>query len=354
MEFKLPAGIVDPLLEWYRNNARVLPWRENSAPYRVWISEIMLQQTRVEAVKPYFERFIAALPDLESLAAAPEPVLMKLWEGLGYYSRARNLCRAARMVLARFGGVFPEEREKLLELPGVGEYTAGAIASISFGRPEPAVDGNVVRVLARLAECREPAASLSLRSAMAEELRKVYPAGACGDFTQSLMELGATVCLPNGAPKCGVCPLAGLCLARRNGSAAELPVRAKRPPRRVELRTLFLLRCRGRIALQRRPEQGVLAGMWEFPAAPGPLDSGAARELLAGWGVEAGPAEPGPEARHIFTHLEWRMNSFAADCNRPVPRFRWATPEELAAEIALPSAFKRFAALLRDRGDELF
>ena len=346
MQFDLPAKIVTPLLEWYGKNARVLPWRENPDPYRVWVSEIMLQQTRVEAVKPYFERFIAALPDLEHLAAAPEPLLMKLWEGLGYYSRVRNLQKAARMILTEFGGVFPSEREALLRLPGIGAYTAGAIASISFGRPEPAVDGNVVRVLVRLTGCRAPGGSIELRSAMAEALRGIYPAGASGEFTQALMELGATVCLPNGVPKCASCPLAGFCVAREGGFAEALPVREKKAARRVEFRTVLLLRNNGRFALARRPERGVLAGMWEFPALPGALDPAAVRERLSAWELEPGPVKPGPEARHIFTHLEWRMNSFFVDCGRADPDFRWVTPEELEREIALPSAFRKFARAL--------
>ena len=202
------SAIVPGLLNWYDRNARILPWREDSSPYRVWISEIMLQQTRVEAAKPYFERFLAALPDLASLASAPEELLLKLWEGLGYYSRVRNLARCARIIQAEYGGHFPGSAEELRRLPGIGEYTAGAIASISFGLPEPAVDGNVLRVAARLTGYPGEVTQPRFRKEITGKLRAVYPAGRCGDFTQSLMELGAVVCLPNGAPKCSCCPLA--------------------------------------------------------------------------------------------------------------------------------------------------
>lgn len=339
---RLPA----PLLAWYDTHARVLPWRGNPAPYRVWISEIMLQQTRVEAVKPYFERFLAELPDLEALAAAPEDVLLKLWEGLGYYNRVRNLRKAAKAILERYGGVFPSSCEELMSLPGIGEYTAGAIASISFGLPCPAVDGNVLRVIARVTENRGDVTKDKVRGEIASRLKAVYPAGRCGDFTQSLMELGATVCLPNGAPKCEECPLAELCLGFRNGTASELPVKTKKKARREERRTVFLLRCGDRIALRRRSSEGVLAGLWEFPNVEGALPKREVVKQMEQWGLSVLHIQPSVRAKHVFTHLEWQMSSWFIECAEPVPCFHWVTHDTLCREISLPSAWRAFAAVI--------
>ena len=226
-------AIVEPLLAWYAAAARTLPWRENRDPYRVWVSEIMLQQTRVEAVRAYYLRFMETFPDVHALAEAPEDTLLKAWEGLGYYARARNLQKTARIVAARYGGVFPRSRDALMQLPGIGPYTAGAIASICFDLPEPAVDGNVLRVAARLTECFQPMEPL--KNQIAKKLRAVYPSGRCGDFTQSLMELGAMVCLP-GAPRCEQCPLSHICIAFKNGSMDALPVTAVKKPHRRDYR----------------------------------------------------------------------------------------------------------------------
>lgn len=337
------AAIVPGLLNWYDRNARILPWREDSSPYRVWISEIMLQQTRVEAVKPFFERFLRALPDLASLAAAPEEQLLKLWEGLGYYSRVRNLARCARIILEEHGGRFPASAELLRGLPGIGEYTAGAIASISFGLPEPAVDGNVLRVAARLTGYEGEVTQPCFRQEIREKLRAVYPAGRCGDFTQSLMELGAIVCLPNGAPKCPVCPLAELCEGRRAGTAPEIPRRMPKKPRRVESRSVFLLCCGEQVALRKRPPEGLLAGLWEFPALEGGFESVRLAEL--GIPPET-PVRRLLAARHVFTHLEWEMQGYLVELPRPSAGYEWVTRQELEERISLPSAFRAFRRFL--------
>ena len=200
--------IVTPLLSWYDKHARVLPWREDTAAYRVWVSEIMLQQTRVEAVKPFFERFIKALPDVQALSEAPEDELLKLWEGLGYYNRVRNMQKAARVIVSEYGGDFPADYEKLLSLPGLGHYTAGAVSSIAFGIPMPAVDGNVLRVLSRVTASYEDVLKQSVKTAMEAEVKKIIPADRAGDFNQALIEIGAIVCVPNGKAKCEICPLA--------------------------------------------------------------------------------------------------------------------------------------------------
>ena len=220
--------IVSPLVEWYRENKRILPWRDQDNAYYTWVSEIMLQQTRVEAVKPYFERFITELPDVRALALCPEKKLMKLWEGLGYYNRVRNMQEAARTVTVEYGGVLPADHQKLLSLKGIGSYTAGAIASIAYHIPVPAVDGNVLRVISRITESREDIMKQSVRKKIEEELLAIMPGDCPGDFNQALMELGAVICVPNGSPKCGECPAAFCCKAYRHGTVEELPVKAKK------------------------------------------------------------------------------------------------------------------------------
>lgn len=345
MEDRL-SEIVAPLLAWYSERARVLPWRENPTSYRVWISEIMLQQTRVEAVKPYFERFVAQLPDIRALAEAPEEQLLKLWEGLGYYSRVRNLQKAARVVMERFGGNLPDEAAALAALPGIGEYTAGAVASIAFGKPEPAVDGNVLRVVSRLTASRMDVGEPSARRKIGAELRKIYPGGRAGDFTQSLMELGAVVCLPNGAPLCGSCPLRPLCTGYKTGAAPELPVKAAKPKRKIERKTVFILRCDEKTALNRRPEAGLLAGLWEFPNVVGTLSPARAEALLKKWGVGVAEMTPLPKAKHLFTHIEWQMTGYFVRSDTETEDFAWACRDEIAARYTIPSAFKAYLSLL--------
>lgn len=330
------------LLPWYDGGARVLPWREEPTPYRVWVSEIMLQQTRVEAVRPYYERFLEAFPTVEALAAAPEEKLLKMWEGLGYYNRARNLQRAAQQVVELYDGEVPASYEALRALPGVGDYTAGAIASIAFQLPVPAVDGNVLRVISRVLARRDNILDPKVKRRAEGEITAILPARV-GDFNQSLMELGAMVCLPNGAPLCESCPLASLCRARALGNQADLPVKAKPKPRRVEDRTLFLLTCGGKLALRRRPDTGLLAGLWELPAAEGTLTREEAAALLARWGLGiVGDLQPGKSSKHVFSHVEWHMTAWRAQVGEEAPGFAWATPEELQREYPLPSAFAAY------------
>lgn len=342
------SAVVQPLLGWYGAHARVLPWRDEPTPYRVWISEIMLQQTRVEAVIPFFERFLAALPDLAALAAADEAQLMKLWEGLGYYSRVRNLQKAAKAVLADYGGALPKEPEALQKLPGIGGYTAGAIASIAYGVAAPAVDGNVLRVISRITGSHEDITEPAVKRAMEQDLKLVYPAGHAGDFTQALMELGALVCLPNGAPHCAECPLNGICRARLLGIQSELPVKKAKKERRLEQRTVFLLLCGEQAALQKRPPKGLLAGLWELPSAEGALSP----EEAAGWLAERGIAPQSltrlPGAKHIFTHIEWRMTGYLARVAAPGGSYAWAGKEELRSVYTLPSAFKAFMKIYNE------
>ena len=342
-ELRLLRGSAARLIPWYRAVRRPLPWRDEPTPYRVWISEIMLQQTRIEAVIPYYTRFLQELPDTAALAAVSEDRLLKLWEGLGYYSRARNLKKAAERIVTEYGGELPRTAAALRSLPGIGDYTAGAIASIACGEPEPAVDGNVLRVVMRLTACGDDVLSQKTKSRVTEALRAVYPSGEeAALLTEGLMELGETLCLPNGEPKCADCPLRSLCRAHRAGKAGDFPVRSPKKERRAEDKTVLLLRCGGRYALRRRPETGLLAGLWEFPNLPGKLDAQAVRAALAAQGLAVGEIRPCGEAKHVFTHVEWHMTGYIADIFAESGEYVWKTPEEIRAEHALPTAFKAY------------
>ena len=335
------AQLPERLLPWFAAHARDLPWRADREPYHVWLSEIMLQQTRVEAVKGYYARFLAALPDVAALAAADAEALAKLWEGLGYYSRVRALHAAAQRIMAEHGGVFPSDYAAIRALPGVGDYTAGAIASICFGQPTPAVDGNVLRVAARLTGDERCVDDEATKRAVRAALAAVYPAGRCGEFTQALMELGATVCVPNGAPACELCPMRDLCRSSGGGWKA-LPVRREKKPRRRETLTVFLLRCGELTALRRRPDSGLLAGLWEFPNVPGHLSAQAAVAQAEAWGVQPRALEWVLHRTHVFTHVEWDMRCCLLRCGAAADGFVWADRAALEQEYALPTAFRMF------------
>ena len=329
------------LLPWFAGHARALPWRADREPYHVWLSEIMLQQTRVEAVKGYYARFLAALPDIPSLAAAEPEKLAKLWEGLGYYSRMRSLQRAAREIMERHGGVFPSEYAAIRALPGIGDYTAGAIASICFGQPTPAVDGNVLRVCTRLMGDGRCVDDQATKRDVRDALAAVYPAGRCGDFTQALMELGATVCVPNGAPDCAACPMADVCRSR-SGAWKTLPVRREKKPRRREELTVFLLRCGERTAIRKRSDGGLLAGLWEFPNVAGHLSPEAAIRRAEQWGLSPRSLELSLRRTHVFTHVEWDMQCYLLRCAEMPDAFVWADQTALSRDYALPTAFRMF------------
>ncbi len=336
------------LLAWYDENARDLPWRRDREPYRILVSEIMLQQTRAEAVKAYYVRFIEALPTISALARCGKEQLFKLWEGLGYYNRARNLQKAAQKIEFELDGRFPNTYEGLRALPGVGPYTAGALASICFELPCPAVDGNVLRILSRIAGISAPVDLPATKQSAAEALALLYPAQRRGDFAQSLMELGATVCLPNGAPKCGACPAALLCFARENGAVAHFPVKSGKKPRRVENHTVLLLVCGDELALRRREGDGLLGGLWELPNAPGSLDAQHALDLAAEWGAKPLKLTRQFSRAHIFTHIRWEMTCYVMECCVRSPRFVWADRARLEKDYALPSAFRKLLEGLYD------
>ena len=337
--------LVQPLLEWYPFHARVLPWREKPEPYRVWVSEIMLQQTRVAAVLPYYRRWMEELPTVEALAAVDEERLMKLWQGLGYYSRARNLQKAARVIMDEHGGVFPRGYAAVRALPGVGDYTAGAICSIAFGQATPAVDGNVLRVYARLMGDNGDISTPQMKKKADQAVGRVIPAEAPGAFNQALMELGATVCLPNGAPLCERCPAKEFCAALSQERISELPVKAPKKPRRVEARTVWLIFRGNSVALRRRPGRGLLAGLWEFPSETG------TGPFPRGWGIEARSNEYAGQAKHIFTHIEWHMTlrKVDADTDALPLGWVWASRAELEQKYAVPNAFDQALGLAKER-----
>ncbi len=343
------TALPGPLLAWFRANARDLPWRRTEDPYRIWVSEIMLQQTRVAAVLGYYARFLTAFPSVEALANAPEDRLMKLWEGLGYYSRARNLQKAAKTV-AENGG-FPDTYQGLLALPGVGDYTASAIASAAFGRREAAVDGNVLRVVTRLTDCHEDILDPKTKKTIREQVQAIMPEEPADIriFNQATMELGATVCVPNGPPKCDVCPARDFCLGRIRGTAETLPVKKAKKARRVEEKTVFLLLREDRVALRRRPDTGLLAGLWEFPNVEGALDEESAPAAVSAWGLEPKAWRNKLAAKHIFTHVEWHMTGYTLEVAGDGPsEFVWVDAAELESH-AVPSAFARYYGAARER-----
>jgi A/G-specific adenine glycosylase len=337
-KLKLLPGAILP---WYEENRRDLPWRRDREPYHVWLSEIMLQQTRVEAVKGYYLRFLEALPAIEDLASCDDDRLNKLWEGLGYYTRAANLKKAAQQIVKVHGGVFPEDYASVRALPGIGDYTAGAICSICFGMPVPAVDGNVLRLIARITDDPTPIDLPQRKEAVRRELEQVYPAQA-GEFTQALMELGATLCGPNREPDCANCPCRGFCLGYQRGTARHLPVKLPKRKRREEDRTVLILRCGDRYALEKRSGKGLLAGLWQFPNTEGHLSPGEAAELAANWGTAPRELIRQTDKKHIFTHIQWNMRGYYLEVERMSGDFQWLTAEQVNSSSALPTAFRQF------------
>ena len=335
------SQLPEALLPWYTQNRRQLPWRQDNDPYRVWLSEIMLQQTRVEAVKSYYARFLQNLPDIAALASCPDEALHKLWEGLGYYSRVRNLKKAAQIIMTQHDGIFPNQYAAIRALPGIGDYTAGAICSICCDMPTPAVDGNVLRVVSRLTDDHTAIDAASFKKQVAQALADVYPARA-GDFTQALMELGATLCGPNRKPDCGNCPCRMFCLGFQRGTAACLPVKNAKRPRKEECKTVFLLRCEEMYALQKRPDSGLLAGLWQLPEVPGTLEAAMLAPVLANMGLKLRQIHRQTDRIHIFTHVQWNMRGFYLEVSDCADGFQWFTAGQIRAEAALPTAYRPF------------
>ena len=328
--------IVKPLLEWFETHQRELPWRKDRQPYPIWVSEIMLQQTRIEAVKKYYTRFMEELPDIESLSQVSEDRLLKLWEGLGYYSRAKNLKKSAQMIMEEYGGEFPQTYKDILRLSGIGEYTAGAIASVCFNEKVTAVDGNVLRVVARLLGSRENVLLPQTKEKFKKKLQEILPEQS-GKFNEALMELGETVCLPNGSPVCRECPLAEYCVSYREGLTGEIPVRIKNIKRKKEEKTVLILWCKGKFAIEKRMTKGLLSGMYQFPNMEGYFTEEELKAKLQPLRILFLG-----KAKHIFSHIEWYMQGYFLEVGEPSEKYLWATPQELTEKYALPTAFQPF------------
>ena len=341
-EEQVLIAMFEALIPWYEAHKRELPWRKDKEPYHVWLSEIMLQQTRVEAVKEYYRRFLTALPTIVDLAEAPEEQILKLWEGLGYYNRVRNLQKAAQMICAEYTGVFPSEYAQIRSLSGIGDYTAGAIASICFDAPTPAVDGNVLRVYSRLLADDANIDLQTTKKRITQKLQETYPRKNPGIATQALMELGATVCVPNGAPRCDVCPVAEICQARKQDTWRNLPVRSEKKKRKIVDKTVFILLTEDTVALHKRSASGLLAGMWEFPNLDVKLDKQEAVTQVTGWQAEPVDLLMQTSYTHIFSHVEWHMTAYYIRCRKTNKKWKWVTKESLDETYALPSAFRPF------------
>lgn len=341
-------SIKAPLLAWYYKNRRFLPWREAPEPYNVWISEIMLQQTRVEAVKPYFARFMESLPDVKALAEAEEETLLKLWEGLGYYNRAKNLQKAAQVMMKEHNGMPPASYEALLKLPGIGSYTAGAIASIAFGIAEPAVDGNVLRVISRILASREDIGRASVKKQMEALLRECMDQNNPGDYNQALIELGAIICIPAGRPICEACPCASLCLTLRDGLSEEIPVKSKKKKRKIEEKTIFLIECKDKAAIRKRENKGLLASLYEFPNLPGALKEDEIADALSIPKADVTSIERLPDSVHIFSHVEWHMAGYRVKLRKEQPEnYFMVKKSEILEKYPLPNAFGAYTKVLK-------
>ena len=335
------SPIVEPLLQWFDQNKRELPWRRDKEPYHVWISEIMLQQTRIEAVMGYYARFLDALPDIGSLSRVDDDALMKLWEGLGYYSRARNLKKAAVVITEEYGGEFPQAFIELKQLPGIGEYTAGAIASICFDKKVPAVDGNVLRVIARVQGSRDNVLLPQTKKNVTEQLKKIMPQRA-GAFNEALMELGELVCLPNSTPLCEGCPLQERCTAYKKGLTGQIPVRVKKMKRGRADKSVFMITAPdGRIAIEKRPDTGLLSGMYQLPNVEGFHTDDELQEILQEWKSAPIDIVFTKEAKHVFTHIDWYMKAYHVTVEEHNDRFIWVTEDELKNSYPLPTAFQK-------------
>ena len=335
-------NIAEPLLIWFENNKSDLPWRKDKLPYSIWLSEIMLQQTRIEAVKRYYTRFIIELPDIKSLSEVSDEKLLKLWEGLGYYNRARNLKKAAQTVMQQYHGIFPSTYEEILKLSGIGEYTAGAIASICFNEKVTAVDGNVLRVVARLCGSRENVLLPEVRKETQRKLKKILPEQS-GKFNEALMELGEKICIAKGKPFCEKCPVAEYCTAFRQNLTAEIPVRIKPIKRKKEEKTVLLLvDSQSHIAIEKRPPNGLLSGLYQFPNMDGFHSIENLQDKLRAQDIVFTKIRFHKRAKHIFTHIEWQMKSYVVEVTEQSNNFLWVSRAELSEKYPLPTAFRQF------------
>lgn len=330
-----------PIIKWYQQNKRELPWRKEKEPYYIWLSEIMLQQTRIEAVKQYYKRFLEQLPTIQDLAEVEEQELLKLWEGLGYYNRARNLKKAAQVIQEKYKGQMPKHYQELIALPGIGEYTAGAISSIAYNEPVPAVDGNVLRVVSRLIGSKKDVLDNKTKKEFTQKLKEIMPEEA-GDFNEGLMELGELICIPNGEPLCEKCPLQEICVAKREKLTAEIPVRNQKIKRKKEEKTVFLLTYQNKIAIRKRKEKGLLANLYEFPNVDKKITRKEIKSILQNWFLTGEQAEKIGVHHHIFSHIEWDMIGYKVKVNDTNQEFIWVEKEEILEKYPIPGAFVPF------------
>ena len=341
IEIELMKKIRQPIIDWYQKNKRELPWRKEKNPYHIWISEIMLQQTRIEAVKQYYERFLKEIPTIQDLAEIDEEKLLKLWEGLGYYNRARNLKKAAQVIQEKYKGKMPKHDKELVELPGIGEYTAGAISSIAYDEPVPAVDGNVLRVVSRVVGSKKDVLETKTKKEFTQKLREIMPNQA-GDFNEGLMELGELICIPNGEPLCEKCPLQEICIAKNENLTDVIPVRNQKIKRRKEEKTVFLLEFEGKIAIQKREKTGLLANMYEFPNVDKRLKKDEIETVLQSWGLIGNQIEKIGTHHHVFSHIEWDMVGYKIQVNSINSAFIWVEKHEILEKYPIPGAFVPF------------
>lgn len=333
--------IIKPLVKWYQENKRDLPWRREVTPYHIWVSEIMLQQTRVEAVKEYYVRFMKVLPSIHDLANVEEDRLLKLWQGLGYYNRARNLQKAAKIIEEKYHGEFPSSYLEVLSLPGIGSYTAGAILSIAFQQPLPAVDGNVLRVLSRVLGNFDDITQQDTKRKMELLLRNILKSTFVSDFNQGLMELGAMICIPNGTPKCESCPLQKHCIAYQNHLTSKLPVQREKKSRKREDKTVLLFKCQNQYAIRKRPSKGLLANMYEFPNIEGHYEETQLKEWLKQNHISYQKILSLSPQKHIFTHVEWHMIGYLVECDTKSEDYLWKDIQELD-QYSIPNALQYY------------
>lgn len=346
MKFMNLEDIVEPLMKWYKSEKRDLPWRHTDDPYKIWISEIMLQQTRVEAVKSYYLRFVQEIPTLKDLANVDGDRLLKLWEGLGYYSRAKNLKKCASVLIMQNKETFPPDYEELKTLPGIGPYTAAAIGSIAFHLKTPAIDGNVLRIMARILEDDCDIMSQKVRKNYFDRLVQIMPENT-RDFTEGLIELGALVCVPNGMPKCETCPIQSFCQSYQNHHVLDYPKKKKKEKRKIEEKTIIIFEYKNRIAIRKRANQGLLASLYEFYNLSGIYQEKDIYQILNFLNVSTNHVTFLGKAKHIFSHIEWHMNGYYVVCNnKPQEDLLWVTKKEFQKVYSLPSAFSYFAKKL--------
>lgn len=342
--------IVIPLLEWYYQNKRILPWRMDKEPYHVWVSEIMLQQTRIEAVIGYYHRFMKELPTIADLADCPLDKLLKLWEGLGYYNRVRNMQKAAQIIMEQYHGCFPSSYQDIISLPGIGEYTASAISSICFSLKEAAVDGNVLRVYMRVNNCYDNIDDMKIRKRVREELNKIMPTDS-GSFNEAMMELGETICVPSGIPKCNECPIKTFCRSYKNATYLELPVRQEKKDKKLENYTVFLFVLDDMIAIEKRQNKGLLHNMWQFPNIENSLNLSQVQTYLEKNNIVFSKIEKATTYIHIFTHKKWNMCSYWILLEKKIDldNVVWVYLDELAKVYAIPTAFQPFKKYLEGK-----